>query len=290
MTGAEKRGVGVLLAAVLLFAVVVVPRVWEKGDRGDGRAEAAGVALGVPRAGEARDGEAGGTTGGTRGSGGAGGSAGGGGPAEPGGLVGSGGSGGSGGSVDSGKGPAGGGTSGDDKRDDRAIGAAFAAARAGDCLALFDTGAGWNTRIPQKVGCSGDAGLTRVSAVRTGWSACPTGDGLSYVVHRTAAGKQVLCLTRQYKAGYCVQAEKGKGGAGAGARAAMRLGAMTAVDCKAKHATAPYDTILHITGVHSPSPGRSAANCRRAGDDRTLYWAWQVDGGDTLLCTMVYGR
>ncbi|MEU8889269.1 hypothetical protein [Streptomyces sp. NPDC048442] len=122
--------------------------------------------------------------------------------------------------------------------------------------------------------------------MRTGWSACPTGDGLSYVAHRSGAEKRVLCLTRQYKAGYCVLAEK-SAGKGAGGTA-MRLGAMTAVDCKAKRATPPYNTVLHITGVYEPSSGRAPGNCRRAPDDRTYYWSWQVDGGGTLLCTMVY--
>ncbi|MFI0980026.1 hypothetical protein ACH4SP_23850 [Streptomyces sp. NPDC021093] len=266
MTGARKRGVWVLLIAVALFGVFVVPQVLEKGDKGDGAgrsAQAAGVALGVPRATDAPGGSKSPSGGSSAGEG----------------LAGGGSSGGD---------ASGGEASGGGEQDDKARGEAFAAARAGDCLALFDTGDGWNTRIPQKVGCSGDAGLTRVSAVRTGWSACPTGDGLSYVVHRSAAGKRVLCLTRQYKAGYCVLAEKSTG-RGAGGTA-MRLGAMTAVDCGAERTTPPYNTVLHITGVYGPSSGRAPGNCRRAPDDRTFYWSWQVDGGGTLLCTMVYRR
>ncbi|MFJ6696040.1 hypothetical protein ACIQM4_08190 [Streptomyces sp. NPDC091272] len=262
MTGERKRGVWVLVVAVLLFGVVVLPQVWEKDEK-DGRpAQAAGVSLGVPGADERTGGPGEGLPGGAS----AGGS-----PAPA--AAGA---------------PAGGAESeAGDESDEAAVGKAFAAARAGDCLALFDTGKGWNTRIPQKVSCAGDAGLTRVSAVRTGWSACPTGDGLSYVVHRSAAGKRVLCLTRQYQAGYCVLAERTTG---RGADGGMRLGAMTAVDCKAGRTPPPYDTVLHITGVYEPSSGRAPGSCRRAAGDRTLYWSWQVDGGDTLLCTMLYRR
>ncbi|MCX5204805.1 hypothetical protein OG897_25535 [Streptomyces sp. NBC_00237] len=258
MTGAGKRGVWVLLVAVALFAVVVLPQILSKDDD-DRPSRAAGVSLGVPKKSDVEKGATGASGGG------------GGGP-----VPGSSGSGkGAGEASEDGEEP-------DEGVDRAAIGAAFAAARAGDCLALFDTGDGWNTRIPQKVGCAGDAGLTRVSAVRTGWSACPTGDGQSYVVHRTDQGKKVLCLTRQYKAGYCVLAEKGAGADGG----TMRLGSMTAVECKAKKLAKPYDTVLHITGVYGPGSGRTG--CSRAVDDRTLYWFWKVNGGGTLLCTMVY--
>ncbi|MFJ2739022.1 hypothetical protein ACIO3O_05090 [Streptomyces sp. NPDC087440] len=257
MTGAKKSGVWVLLVAVALFAALVVPRVLSK-DGDDRPSQAAGVSLGVPK--KSGEDAAKGAPDAAKG----------GGPVP----------GSTGGGEASGDGA---GDGSEEKEADRAaIGEAFAAVRTGDCLALFDTGGGWNTRIPQKVGCGGDAGLTRVSAVRTGWSACPAGDGLSYVVHRSDKGKRVLCLTRQYKAGYCVLAEKGTGAAGA----TMRLGSMTAVDCKAKKLVKPYDTVLHITGVYGPETGRTG--CSRALDDKTFYWFWRVKGDETLLCTMVY--
>ncbi|GHH41309.1 hypothetical protein [Streptomyces candidus] len=268
MTGAQKRGAVVLFVAVLALVAGVLPQVWEEGDGGR-RTGAVGAVLGIPRA--SKPPAASGTSGSS-------------GTVPSGGVAASSGKG-------TGAAASGGGGAGDnagerdDEPDAEERARAFAAVRAGDCLALFDTGKGWNTRIPRKAACSGDAGLTRVSAVRTGWSACPTGDGLSYVVSVSDAGKRVLCLTRRYRAGYCVLAEKREGGQG-GAR--MRLGSMTAVDCTVKRPAAPYDTVLHITGVYGPSSGRAPGDCARAARDRTYYWSWQVDGGDTLLCTMVY--
>ncbi|MFI5808150.1 hypothetical protein [Streptomyces sp. NPDC051561] len=262
MTGAEKRGLVVLFVAVLLFVVGVLPRVVEKGG-GEQRVGRAGAAMGIPRPAETPGGSGTSGSSGTVPSGGASGK-------SPGGTS---------AGVDD---PDGGERADEPDAEERA--AAFEAVRAGDCLALFDTGKGWNTRIPQKVDCSGEAGLSRVSAVRTGWSACPTGDGLSYVVSVKDGKKRVLCLTRHYQPGYCVLAEKKV----EGGSISMRLGAMTAVDCKSREPAAPYNTILHITGVYEPSSGRGPGQCARATGDRTYYWSWQVDGDGTLLCTMVY--
>lgn len=262
MTGAEKRGVVVLFVAVLLFVVGVLPRVLEQGG-GEQRVGAAGAALGIPRVAETPGGSGTSGSSGTVPSGGASGKS-------------------AGAASAGGEEPDGG--EREDEPDAAERAEAFAAIRAGDCLALFDTGKGWNTRIPQKVGCSGEAGLSRVSAVRTGWSACPTGDGLSYVVSVTDERKRVLCLTRQYRPGYCLLAEKKS----EGGSTSMRLGSMTAVDCSGKRPTAPYNTILHITGVYGPASGRGPGECARASGDRTYYWSWQVDGGGTLLCSMVY--
>ncbi|MFD3512744.1 hypothetical protein [Streptomyces sp. NPDC058657] len=264
MTGAEKRGVVVLFVAVLLFVVGVLPRVLERGG-GEQRIGVAGAALGIPRVAQTPGGS------GTSGSSGA---------VPSGGVPGK-----SSGAASAGAGdavPDGGEREDEPDAEERAE--AFAAIRAGDCLALYDTGKGWNTRIPQKVSCSGEAGLSRVSAVRTGWSACPTGDGLSYVVSVTDGRKRVLCLARQYRPGYCVLAEKET----QGGSTRMRLGSMTAVDCSARAPRSPYNTVLHITGVYGPSSGRGPGECARAAGDRTYYWSWPVGVDSTLLCTMVY--
>ncbi|MFF0744510.1 hypothetical protein ACFYVL_29325 [Streptomyces sp. NPDC004111] len=266
MTGAKKRGLVVLFVAVLLFVVGVLPQVLEKGG-GEQRVGSAGAALGIPRAAETPGGSGTSGSSGTVPSGGASGKSAG---AASGGAA---------------SDPPDGGER-EDEPDAAERAEAFAAVRAGDCLALFDTGKGWNTRIPQKVGCAGEAGLSRVSAVRTGWSACPTGDGLSYVVSVTDERKRVLCLTRQYRPGYCVLGEKRT----EGGSTSMRLGSMTATDCSGKvpAGAASYNTVLQITGVYGPETGRRPGACARASVDRTFYWSWQVDGDGTLLCTTVY--
>ncbi|MBH5338114.1 hypothetical protein IHE55_26370 [Streptomyces pactum] len=157
--------------------------------------------------------------------------------------------------------------------------------RPGDCLAVYDTGQGrWSAQAPYRVGCGGGNALVQVSAVRSSSAGCPTGAGRSYWTYTSASGTTALCLTRQFHVGYCLLAEER--GSGDGLR--MHAGLMTAVDCEARRIPSQYDRILHITGVYAAPADANAAHCARVQGDRTRYFAWVVDGGRTLLCTMVF--
>ncbi|MBW8089103.1 hypothetical protein IGW14_13970 [Streptomyces hygroscopicus subsp. hygroscopicus] len=162
---------------------------------------------------------------------------------------------------------------------------AYRAVRPGDCLAVYDTGYGdYNTRMPVPVDCGAGRAFMWVSAVRGSGGACPQGPGQNYLSYTSRGRTTALCLTRQYKAGYCLLAEQ----TGSGRQARMNAGLMTVVDCEAKRVPARYNRILHITGVYQAPANASAANCARVRGDRTSYWSWLVNGGRTLLCTMVY--
>ncbi|MDW6060372.1 hypothetical protein SAZ11_23210 [Streptomyces sp. FXJ1.4098] len=164
---------------------------------------------------------------------------------------------------------------------------AYRAVSAGDCLAVYDTGnGGYNTQVPYRVGCSAYNAYMWVNAVRSSSSACSQGPGQNYMSYTTSRGQTIaLCLTRQFKVGYCLMAKQ----SGSGQSAQMRAGLMTVVECDGK-VPARYNQILHITGVYKAPANPSASNCARVQGDRTYYWSWVVNGGRTLLCTMVYQR
>ncbi|OPF72221.1 hypothetical protein VT50_0231700 [Streptomyces antioxidans] len=123
-----------------------------------------------------------------------------------------------------------------------------------------------------------------VSAVRSGGGACPQGPGRNSLSYTSRGRTTALCMTRRFTVGYCLLAEQ----TGSGRQARMNAGLMTVVDCDAKRVPARYNRILHITGVYKAPASASAANCARVQGDRTYYWSWLVNGGRTLLCTMVY--
>ncbi|WP_158710963.1 hypothetical protein [Streptomyces albus] len=162
---------------------------------------------------------------------------------------------------------------------------AFQAISAGDCLAVYDTGRGgksidWSADVPpDPVSCAGEQAQVQVTATDT---ACPTGDGRSYWSHRSATTGDTtkLCLSRIYHATYCMLGRQSGD--------AISLGLMTAVDCRREPVPAPYNQIMHITGVYRAPAGANADNCRRAAGDRTRYWAYLVDGDSKLLCTTTY--
>ncbi|GDY44964.1 hypothetical protein SANT12839_058460 [Streptomyces antimycoticus] len=150
----RQRGIWILVAAALAFAVLVLPQVVE----GDDRASFAGSALpdgGAPRL-----------------------------PTNPGGLpskgptalpsaslpgYGSGGSGGGGRPAET-QAPASP-TAAPDPTDE-----AYRAVSPGDCLAVYDTGGGqYNSRMPTQVSCSAGNAFMWVSAVRSSGGACPQG-------------------------------------------------------------------------------------------------------------------
>ncbi|WP_413801010.1 hypothetical protein [Streptomyces iranensis] len=263
----RQRGIWILVAAALAFAVLALPQVVE----GDDKTSFAGSAL--PSGGASRP------------------------PTGPGGLpsglpsgvptgvpsaslpgYGSGGSGGGGGSGGT-KAPATPTVAPDPTEE------AYRAVSSGDCLAVYDTGSGdYNTRMPTPVDCDAGNAYMWVSAVRSGGGACRQGPGQNYMSYTSRGRTTALCLTRQFKVGYCLLAKQ----TGSGRQARMNAGLMTVVDCDAKRIPVRYNRILHITGVYKAPASASAANCARVQGDRTYYWSWLVNDGRTLLCTMVY--
>ncbi|MDT0545847.1 MULTISPECIES: hypothetical protein [Streptomyces] len=162
---------------------------------------------------------------------------------------------------------------------------AFRAVSPGDCLAVYDTGRGdYNTGIPYRVGCGAGNAYMWVTGVRSSSSGCTQGSGRGYMSYTSRGQTIALCLTRQFKVGYCLLAKQ----SGSGQSTQMRAGLMTAVDCDAKRVPSRYNQVLHITGVYKAPATRSAYDCARVQGDRTYYWSWLVNGGRTLLCTMVY--
>ncbi|GAA1676162.1 hypothetical protein [Streptomyces yatensis] len=259
----RQRGIWILVAAALAFAVLVLPQVVE----GDDRTSFAGSALpdgAAPRL-----------------------------PTSPGGLpsngptalpsaslpgYGSGGGGGGGRPAET-RAPASP-TVAPDPTDE-----AYRAVSPGDCLAVYDTGDGqYNSRMPVQVACGAGNAFMWVSAVRSSGGACPQGPGQNSMSYTSRGRTTALCLTRKFAVGYCLLAEQ----TGSGQQARMNAGLMTVVDCDAKRVPARYNRILHITGVYKAPAGASSANCARVQGDRTYYWSWLVNDGRTLLCTMVY--
>ncbi len=165
---------------------------------------------------------------------------------------------------------------------------AFKAVSVGDCLPVYDTGRrgtsiDWSADMPKPVSCGSDrAGLVRVTSTSTTGGDCPRDTGKASWTYRSAAsGKTTrLCVTRIYRKHYCMLGEQ------SGDR--ISIGAMTAVDCRAQQVPSAYNQVMHILGVYRAPAGAGAGNCRQGASDRTRYWAWLVDGGDTLLCTTIY--
>ncbi|MBB1247251.1 hypothetical protein GL263_27450, partial [Streptomyces durbertensis] len=170
--------------------------------------------------------------------------------------------------------------------------AAFLAVRADTCLPLYDTGHAadtvtWNTAMPPApVDCDSGRAMVRVTRVSDSVEDCRTGVGHAYWYYRAAGGptNTVLCLSRVYRANYCLLARR----AGTPDAPTMHLGPMTAVDCTDRRPPAAYNEVLHLTGVHQAGPDTTATACTRAPGDRTRYWVWKVDDGRTLLCATVY--
>ncbi|MFB7374194.1 hypothetical protein ACFC0D_30600 [Streptomyces sp. NPDC056222] len=163
---------------------------------------------------------------------------------------------------------------------------AFKAISAGDCLAVYDTGRGgttsidWSTDVPpDPVSCASEQALVKVTATDT---ACPTNYGKSYWSYQSATTGNTtrLCLSRIYHATYCMLGQQSGD--------SISLGMMTAVACRREPVPAPYNQIMHITGVYRAPAGANANNCLRAAGDQTRYWAWLADDGATLLCTTIY--
>lgn len=165
---------------------------------------------------------------------------------------------------------------------------AFAAVKPGDCLRLWHDGTNWSSTTPTKADCDGDDGIMFVNSVQSSAGSCPNHGDKSYIQHTDAAGKTTaICFSRNLKAGYCLLAQQE--GSGDGARMAD-INLMSQVDCTSGATPAPWNQILHITGVYqAPAGTPTANNCARGQTDQTYYWWWVVNEGETLLCTMVYG-
>ncbi|MBB1256836.1 hypothetical protein H3146_26355, partial [Streptomyces sp. OF3] len=170
--------------------------------------------------------------------------------------------------------------------------AAFRGVRAGTCLPLYDTGQAadtvtWNTAAPPAaVGCDSGRAMVRVTRVSDSVEDCGSGVGHAYWYYR-AAGEStstVLCLSRVYRANYCLLARR----AGTPDAPTMHLGPMTAADCTDRRIPPAYNEVLHVTSVHQAGPDTTATACARAPGDRTRYWAWKVDDGRSLLCATAY--
>ncbi|MBQ1089239.1 hypothetical protein [Streptomyces sp. B93] len=163
---------------------------------------------------------------------------------------------------------------------------AFKAISPGHCLAVYDTGRGGTTSIdwsadvpPDPVSCADGRAQVQVTATNR---ACPTGYGKSYWSYRSATTGDTtqLCLSRVYHATYCMLGQQSGD--------AISLGLMTAVACRREPVPAPYNQIMHITGVYRAPAGANANHCLRVAGDRTRYWAALVDDGATLVCTTIY--
>ncbi|MBU7597605.1 hypothetical protein JGS22_008210 [Streptomyces sp. P38-E01] len=169
---------------------------------------------------------------------------------------------------------------------------AFQRVKAGNCLTVYDTGRGgsgsvaWSSDTPPAaVDCSSTDALMHVSRVTSSASSCATGTDKAWWSYNGADGSStVLCLTRQYHKNYCLLGTQN----GSGQSATVRIGQLTAVDCKAKKVPKPYNQVMRITGVYRATAGTDANSCVRAQGDQTLYYAWKVNEGKTLLCTMIY--
>ncbi|MGW5640339.1 hypothetical protein [Streptomyces sp. NPDC003832] len=163
---------------------------------------------------------------------------------------------------------------------------AFKAISAGDCLELYDTGRGGSSTInwsvdvpPDPVPCDSEQALVKVTATDT---TCPTGLGKSYWSHHSATTgtSSTLCLSRKYHPTYCMLGQQ--------TGDSISLATMSAVACRREPVPAPYNQIMHITGVYRAPAGANANNCPQSASDPTRYWAWLVDDGATLLCTTIY--
>lgn len=134
--------------------------------------------------------------------------------------------------------------------------------------------------------CKSTDALVHVSKVATTASSCSRGPDKSSWSYRGLNDNTdtVLCLTRIYHKNYCLLGKQ----SGNSANPTIRLGALTAVDCKASRVPATYNQIMHITGVYQATAGTTAANCRRGQGDQTTYYGWKMNDGKTLLCTMIY--
>ncbi|MDG4866107.1 hypothetical protein P8605_48940, partial [Streptomyces sp. T-3] len=163
---------------------------------------------------------------------------------------------------------------------------AFKAVQSGTCLAVWDTGYGGTSTVkwshetpPDPIDCDSDKANVQVTSVD---GSCSGDTEATWSYSSTTTGKTTqLCLERIFHKNYCFLATQ------SGSKI-TDMGEMTLVDCKAKKIPASYDQIMHITGVYNTSKGTDASLCRRVQGDQTEYWAWTVNDGDTLLCTMVY--
>lgn len=193
-----------------------------------------------------------------------------------------GGSGGSGGSSGSGSGS--GGSTPSPPPDPTAE--AFAAVRPGDCLKNWHTGSAWSSTTPVKATCDTNDGIMWVSSVKNSSSACPSGPGQSYLAYQSNGQTTALCLTRQFKVGFCFLGKQEGSGSGAKITDANLL---SLVECTAAKVPQPWNQIMHITGVYRAPAQVTYESCARVAGDQTYYWHWVVNDGKTLVCTMVYG-
>jgi hypothetical protein len=161
---------------------------------------------------------------------------------------------------------------------------AFKAVSPGDCLKNWHTGSDWSSTTPVKASCGSNDGIMFVTSVKTSTGACPSGAGQSYLSYRSGAGDTTaLCMTRQFKEGYCFLGKQEGDKITDG-------NLMSLVECTAGKVPQPWNQIMHITGVYAAPGGQvSHEHCARVQGDQTYYWHWVVDDGKTLVCTMVYG-
>lgn len=154
-----------------------------------------------------------------------------------------------------------------------------AAARVGTCVRAYKTGfqdgAQWNAAAPEVVGCSTDSAFARVAGVN---SDCPRSDG-GYA--SWTYGNVSLCLERQFQEGQCFLVSRE---GGTDSRPVYSAHLFTWVDCDAQRIPADFDSYLVITGVYrAPDPVPDGA-CRRSAYDRNLYWSWVTRQDTTLVC------
>ncbi|NGO70664.1 LppU/SCO3897 family protein, partial [Streptomyces boncukensis] len=165
---------------------------------------------------------------------------------------------------------------------DRTAGA-FRSVREGQCLNVHSNGDGWSRAAPTagaRVRCGSDRAYVRVADIRTSRASCPKGNGRGSWSYTPRGGRATaLCLTRHYRVGQCLAAEKSKDG--------MLAALMSAPACGGSP-PASYNRLLRITSIHGLAAGGGSddvqGRCARDAKDDRRYWTWRVDGGRYLLC------
>lgn len=155
---------------------------------------------------------------------------------------------------------------------------AYRAVQAGDCLRNWMTGeTTWASDIPEVVGCGDEAAGVFVSQTSDDWTVCPTDAGRSYLSYTSGLESAALCVTRQFAEGQCFLGMDDDS-----------ANLMSWVDCEASTVPAPYSQMYNVTGVYAAPANITDGVCSRVQGDTTEYWYWTIDGGETLLCAVVY--
>jgi hypothetical protein len=155
---------------------------------------------------------------------------------------------------------------------------AYQAVSTGDCLRNWMVGESeWASDVPEVIGCGADAAGVYVSQTTSDYSVCSVDAGRSYLSYSDGYETVALCVTRQFAVGQCFL------GMSDGS-----ANLMSWVDCEGGNVPSPYSQKYNVTGVYSAPSNVTGDECMRSSTDTTQYWYWTIDGGATLLCSVVY--